>query len=96
MLQAGKSLEEAAEECGVQPATVVGYLERHVKHTGALPPGVQLPVPTCSPDDRAQARVLLAEQEADRLGSVYRTLEGRVEYVDLYLLRLEMLLEQRV
>lgn len=90
-LQAGKSLDEVAEECGVQPVTVLGYLYRHYREEGKLPEGVVLPPVQVPAEIREQVFTNFAERGTDALGAVYWAMDQRVEYLDLDLLRLEYL-----
>lgn len=92
LLQAGKSLEETAEECGVQPSTVVGYIERLVENTNGLPKDFRLPAPSISIEDWAQVMTLFAQHGTESLLPMFRGLDERVEYIDLRLLRIAYLL----
>jgi hypothetical protein len=56
------------------------------------PPGVRLPAPALSAEDHARALAWFAEEGTDALGPLYRALEGRVDYLDLHLLRIHALL----
>lgn len=93
-LQAGKSLDEVADECGVQPATVLNYIHRHYKENGALPEGVSFPDAQVAVELREEIFGLFDERGVDELGPIYRAMEQRVEYSELHLLRLAYL--QRV
>jgi ATP-dependent DNA helicase RecQ len=90
-LQAGKSLDEVADECGVQPITVIRYVYEHYKKSGELPQGVVFPRAQVPDEIREQVFALFAERGTDALGPIYWALDQSVEYIDLDLLRLEYL-----
>ncbi len=90
-LQAGQSLDEVADECGVQPLTVIGYLYRHYQEEGKLPEGLTVPKAQVPDDVRDQIFTLFAERGTEALGPIYWAMEQRVEYFDLDLLRIEYL-----
>jgi ATP-dependent DNA helicase RecQ len=90
-LQAGRSLDEVAEECGVQPVTVLGYLYRHYREEGKLPEEVVLPQAQVPDEIREQVFTHFAERGTDALGPIYWAMDERVDYLALDLLRLEYL-----
>jgi ATP-dependent DNA helicase RecQ len=90
-LQAGRSLDEVAEECGVQPVTVLKYLYRHYREEGRLPEGVVLPQAQVPAEIREQVFIHFAERGTDALGPIYWAMDERVDYLALDLLRLEYL-----
>jgi ATP-dependent DNA helicase RecQ len=90
-LQEGKSLDEVAAECGVQPVTVLGYLYRHYQEEGKLPEGVVLPRAQLADAARQEVFALFAERGTDKMGPIYWAMDQRVGYLDLDLLRLEYL-----
>ena len=90
-LRAGKSLDEVADECGIKPVTVLGYLYRHYREEGTLPDGLALPQAQVPPEIRKQVFARFAERGTDALGPIYWAMEQTVEYLDLDLLRLDYL-----
>lgn len=69
--------------------TVVGYVACVVRAQGALPPGVRLPMPALSAEDRARVLAWFAQQGTDALGPLYWELKGRFDHLDLHLLRIQ-------
>lgn len=87
-LQAGRSLDEMADECGVQPATVLRYIHRYYKEHGALPEGIVLPEIQVTDDLREEVFHHFDALGMDELGPIYWAMDQRVEYFELDLLRL--------
>jgi ATP-dependent DNA helicase RecQ len=90
-LQAGKSLDEISDECGVQPVTILRYVYDSYKKEGELPPDVLVPRSQVSSEIRDQVFALYASKGTDSLGPIYWELNESVEYIDLDLLRIEYL-----
>src|SRR5688500_17276621 len=90
-LQVGKSLDEVADECGVQPIIVLRYVYDHYKKSGEIPNEIVFPRAQVPDEIREQALALYAERGTDALGPIYWAMNQSVEYLDLDLLRLEFL-----
>ena len=59
-LQAGKSLDEVADECGVKPLIVLDYLYRCYKEEGTLPDNLNLRKAQVSCETRDKVFALFA------------------------------------
>ncbi len=92
LYNAGKSLVEIAESYGVQPATIVNHLWKAALAGQRLAEADLLAASSLTPPD--QQRVIDAFQEhgSDFLRPVYDALGETVEYDELHLIRLHMLI----
>jgi ATP-dependent DNA helicase RecQ len=89
---AGQTLEQLAQQFGIQRETVIQNLCRFHEAGGTINPGRLLTASRLPAPERA--RVLSAFQRLghERLAPVYEALSGTVSYEELHLLRLYLLL----
>lgn len=88
---AGKSIEEVAEQFGVKPATLLDHLQNYQRAGHALRPEGFAAYSKLDEAKREAVRQAFAQHGGNHLKPVFDTLAGKVSYDELRVLRLEFL-----
>lgn len=88
---AGKSIEEVAEQFGVKPATLLDHLQNYQRAGHALRPEGFAAYSKLDAAQREAVRQAFAQHGGNHLKPVFDTLAGKVSYDELRVLRLEFL-----
>ena len=95
LFAAGQSIESLQALYGVQKSTIVSHLYDYLRAGHAVDPAPVLAASTLTPDQQAQVIENLATLGPERLAPIYEALEQAIPYVELHLLRVVFLAEQR-
>lgn len=91
---AGKAIEEVAQQFGVKPGTVMDHLQNYQRAGHALRPEGFAAYSKLSEDERERVRQAFAQHGANFLRPVFDALGGKVSFEELRVLRLEFLSRQ--